>query len=100
MSKKDDEDQKLRTFTGWKLDLMRAVRANHKTVPGGKSAFAALIDYVNQETKQAWPSEVSLAIALGCSVKSVRKYLSNLIEANPTAVRPSTRYQTADEYRP
>lgn len=74
-------DDAVKTFTGWKLDLMRAVRADRKTSPGAACCFAALMDHVNQETRLAWPSEAMLGILLGCSVKAVRKYLANLVDA-------------------
>lgn len=75
------EDEKNRTFTGWKLDLCRAVRADHKVGPAPASCFAALMDHVNLETRKAWPSEGALALALGVSTKTVRKYLAVLIDA-------------------
>ncbi|MEN5278187.1 helix-turn-helix domain-containing protein [Brucella sp. TWI432] len=77
--KSDHETQ--RTFTGWKLDLCRAVRADHKVGPAPASCFAALMDHVNSETLKAWPSEAALAINLGVSTKTVRKYLAVLIDA-------------------
>lgn len=78
----DDEKQKEhRTFTGWKLDLCRAVRADHKVTPGAASLFAAFMDHVNSDTKQAWPSEGMLALNLGASRPTVRKYVKILIDA-------------------
>lgn len=74
-------EDKLRTFTGWKLDLMRAVRADHKTSPGAAALFAAILDHVNSETRQAWPSLGMLAISLSVSEKTIRKYLQQLVEA-------------------
>ncbi|MBC6714704.1 helix-turn-helix domain-containing protein [Aurantimonas sp. DM33-3] len=78
---KADESKELASFTGWKLDLCRAVRADHKVTPGAASLFAAFMDFVNAKTKKAWPSEGSLALALGVSVPTIRKYLAILIEA-------------------
>lgn len=73
--------EKVRTFTGWKLDLQRAVRADHKTPPGASALFAAILDHVNIDTRRAWPSVGMLAILTGVSDKTVRKYLAQLIEA-------------------
>lgn len=74
-------EDKLRTFTGWKLDLMRAVRADHKVSPAAAALFDAFMDFVNEETRRAWPSEAGLALALGVSRLTVRKYLRILIDA-------------------
>lgn len=75
------DETNVKTFTGWKLDLCRAVRADHKVNPAAASCFAALLDHVNSETRKAWPSEGWLAISLGVSTKTIRKYLQSLIEA-------------------
>jgi DNA-binding transcriptional regulator YhcF (GntR family) len=76
-----NQAEKLRTFTGWKLDLMRAVRADHKVIPAASALFDAFMDHVNAETKKAWPSEGMLAISLGVNRKTIRKYLQMLIDA-------------------
>lgn len=77
----EDDATSVRKFTGWKLDLCRAVRADHKVPPGPSSLFAAFMDHVNHETKRAWPSEGMLAIALGVNRKTIRKYLQVLLDA-------------------
>ncbi len=76
-----NDEEKNKTFTGWKLDLCKAVRADHKVGPAAASCFAAVMDHVNSETRKAWPSEGALALALGVSTKTVRKYLAILINA-------------------
>ncbi|MFK3665089.1 helix-turn-helix domain-containing protein [Ochrobactrum teleogrylli] len=75
------DEEKNKTFTGWKLDLCKAVRADHKVGPASASCFAAIMDHVNMETRKAWPSEGALALSLGVSTKTVRKYLAVLIDA-------------------
>jgi hypothetical protein len=96
-----EAEESLRTFTGWKLDLCRAVRADHKVPPGPASLFAAFMDHVNQGTKQAWPSEGMLAIALGTSRPTIRKYLKVLIDAKwlksaGRSKRGTTVYEVTD----
>jgi len=71
----------IKTFTGWKLDLCRAVRADHKVPAGAASLFAAIMDFVNDATRKAWPSEGMLAIALGVNRKTIRKYMRILLDA-------------------
>jgi hypothetical protein len=75
------DGENIRTFTGWKLDLQRAVRADHKVRPGAASLFSALMDHVNIISRKAWPSEGMLALSLGVSTKTIRKYLQELIDA-------------------
>lgn len=70
-----------KTFTGWKLDIQKAVRADHKTTLAASAVFGAFMDYVNQETCRAWPSLGALAINCDCTVKTVKKHLNVLVEA-------------------
>ena len=74
-------DQDLKTFTGWKLDVQRAVRADKKVSLAAASVFAAFMDHVGQSTRTAWPSIATLAIATGTSPKTIKKYLDCLMEA-------------------
>ena len=70
-----------KSFTGWKLDICRAVRADWKVGPAPASLFAAIADHANSDTRRAWPAVSSLAIALRISDKTVRKYLKVLVDA-------------------
>jgi len=90
-----------KSFTGWKLDLCRAVRADHKVPPSAASLFAAIMDFVNDTTRKAWPSEGMLAIALGVNRKTIRKYMQVLIDAKWLKVggrskRGTTIYEVQD----
>lgn len=75
-----DPDDDLKTFTSWKLDLMKAVRADKKVSLSAASVFAAVMDFVRKDTKMAWPSTSSLAINLGTSTKTVKKHIEALIK--------------------
>lgn len=95
------DGENTRTFTGWKLDLQRAVRADHKVRPGAASAFSALMDHVNINSRKAWPSEGMLALSLGVSTKTIRKYLQELTDAkwiviNGRSNRGTTIYLVQD----
>jgi len=94
-------DQDLKTFTGWKLDVQAAVRADKKVSLAAASVFAAFMDFVNQETRTAWPSIAALAIATGTSAKTIKKHLDCLVEAKwlervGKGPKGTTKYRVTD----
>lgn len=81
---------------------MKAVRADRRVSLSAATVFAALVDYVNQETRTAWPAAGSLAINLGTSTKTVEKHIKSLIEAGwlervGKARRGTIKYRVHDD---
>jgi len=81
---------------------MKAVRADRAASLAAATVFASLMEWVNRETKTAWPSMISLAVHCGTSTTTVKKHLKSLVEAgwlDPVgkAKRGTIKYRIRDD---
>jgi hypothetical protein len=76
-----DGDVKLKTFTGWKLDLMKMMNKDRRLKPDSYARVGnAILPHVNQHTYEAFPSLPTIANESALGISTVKKAVVLLAE--------------------
>jgi hypothetical protein len=92
-------------WTRFKFECLDSACEDKAVLPGAFRLLYRLCSaYLNRERGYAFPSQETMAADLGCDVRSVQRYITNLIETGHLEVRlvkgPRLGGHRHSEYRP
>ena len=69
------------SFTGQRLDLLRAVRMDRTVTDSAYRVMSVIVDHINAGTERTKLSDATIAFEAGCADRSIRRARRNLAEA-------------------
>lgn len=88
-----------RRFTGSKFIWIKDVARDHRVKPLACRVAVLLLDYINATSREAWPTQATLAEHAGVTPRAIRDGLKNL-DATGHIVIVRNGYRRSNQYRP